>query len=88
MLELLKSGCHVNILSFVMPVVIGVILIMSLVHQISPGSVLATRGMLFSRAQERVYNTIVLYFQHATNPVDQKGGVAIILHFLYRQLRQ
>ena len=53
----------------------GVILIMSRVHQISPGSVLATRGMLFSRAQERDYNAIVLYFQHATNPVDHKARV-------------
>ena len=56
-LERLESGCHGNILCFV---TVGVILIMSPIHQISPGSVLATRGMLFSRAQERYYNAIVI----------------------------
>ena len=35
--------------------------------------------MLFSRAQERDYDAIVLYFQHAANSVDHLGGVAIIL---------
>ena len=46
MLERLESGCHVNILSFVTSVVMDVILIVSVVHQISPGSLLATRGNL------------------------------------------
>ena len=45
--ERLESGCHFNILSFVTPVVVGVILIMMLVHHISHGSVLATRECYF-----------------------------------------
>ena len=37
--------------------------------------------MLFSRAQERDYDAIVLYFQHAANSVDHLGGVAIIMRW-------
>ena len=34
----------------------------------------------------RDYNAIVLYFQHAANPVDHQGNVAIILCFVCKQL--
>ena len=42
--------------------------------------------MLFSRAQERDYDVIMLYFQHVASTVDHQGGVAIILRWVCRQL--
>ena len=56
MLERLESGCHANILSFVTPVVVCVILIPSLVNKYHLVLCWLRGGMLFSRAQEKYYD--------------------------------
>ena len=94
-LEELESGCEDSILPVVMPVVVGVtiiILFLFLVRYhrwyIKYHLVLCWMrgGMLSSRARERDYDAMVLYFQHAANPVDQQGGVARIFRWVSRQL--
>ncbi|KAI0224028.1 hypothetical protein LSAT2_024961, partial [Lamellibrachia satsuma] len=71
-LERRESGCHANILS----VVVRVILIPSLVNKYHLVLCWLRGGVLFSRAQERYYDP------HAANPVDHQGGVAMILHLI------
>ncbi|KAI0239996.1 hypothetical protein LSAT2_009304 [Lamellibrachia satsuma] len=94
-LEQLESECDVNVLPVVVPVVVGVILIIFFVslvryHRwyIKYHLVLCwlRGGMLSSRAHERDYDAMVLYYQHAASPVDQQGGVARISRWVSRQL--
>ena len=91
-LEELESGCQVSILPVVVPVVVGVAITMIFLflvryHRwyIKYHLVLCWMrgGMLSSRPRERDYDAMVLYFQHAANPVDQQGGVARISSWVF-----
>ena len=86
-LEELESGCQVSFVPVVVPVVVGVAIIIFFLflvryHRwyIKYHLVLCWQrgGMLSSRTRERDYDAMVLYFEHAANPVDQQGGVARI----------
>ena len=92
LLEELESGCQVSILPVVMPVVVGVAIIMFFLflvryHRwyIKYHLVLCWMrgGMLSSRARERDYHAMVLYFQHAAKAVDQQGGAARISSWVF-----
>ena len=95
LLEELESGCQISIVPVVVPIVVGVALIMFFLflvryHRwyIKYHLVLCWQrgGMLSSRAHEKEYDAMVLYFQHAANPVDQQGGVAGMSRWVSRQL--